>query len=489
MNIRFSPRDAARELLGRRRLRSSLTEWALYCGYKPALHHLLMIRELEALERGDFDRLAIAAPPGAAKTTYVSHLFASWYLGRHPDHLVLSGSHTQQFAERKIGRKVRNLCTRHAIALGIQIDDGSRAMDDWALLDGGGYRAVGVGVAVAGERADLGLVEDPFARWEDAQRPIAQDEVWDWYSGDFAPRLKPQARRVIVSTRFNELDLIGRVMERDATLGLKWRYIRLPMLAEENDPLGRQPGERLWPEWFTENQVLEARSDARKWNALYQQNPTPVSGDYFQAEWLRPYTDAPDPKTLSIYGGSDYAVTADGGDWTTHGIIGIDPEGRMYLLDLWRGQKASDVWVEKWCDLVIEWKPIGWAEETGQIKSGIGPFRDQRARERKAYVACDVFPTRGDKAVRAQSIRGRMALNGLYVPVNAPWYPDFRAELMTFPAGKHDDQVDMLGLIGQLLDKVTSGRNPKEPDPVVDDAYRSREEEASERSYDDWKTL
>src|SRR5438046_759080 len=96
---------AARVLLKRKTVRCSLTEWCRHCGYEPALHHQLIIRELEGLERGEFDRLAVSAPPGSAKTTYVSHLFAPWYLARNPDKLVLSGSHTQEFAERKIGRK------------------------------------------------------------------------------------------------------------------------------------------------------------------------------------------------------------------------------------------------------------------------------------------------------------------------------------------------------------------------------------------------
>jgi phage terminase large subunit-like protein len=87
-------------------------------------------------------------------------------------------------------------------------------------------------------------------------------------------------------------------------------------------------------------------------------------------------------------------------------------------------------------------------------------------RERAAYVARAQFPTRGDKAVRAQSIRGRMELDGLYVPTRAPWYADFRAELLSFPAGRHDDQVDALGLIGQVLDKMTAGALPKPPEKV-----------------------
>ena len=124
----------------------------------------------------------------------------------------------------------------------------------------------------------------------------------------------------------------------------------------------------------------------------------------------------PDRQTLRIYGGSDFAVTADGGDYTVHAVVGLDPDGRMYLLDLWRKRAASDEWIESFCDLVKQWKPMGWAFESGQIRSGVGPFLQRRQREREAYVFAETFPTRGDKSVRAQSIRGRMALEGLYVP-------------------------------------------------------------------------
>ena len=95
-----------------------------------------------------------------------------------------------------------------------------------------------------------------------------------------------------------------------------------------------------------------------------------------------------------IYGGSDYAVTADGGDYTVHIVVGIDPEGRMYLMDLWRKQTASDEWIEAFCDLVTLWKPVGWAEEKGQISAGVGPALDKRQRELKAFCFRQQFPTR-----------------------------------------------------------------------------------------------
>jgi hypothetical protein len=92
---------------------------------------------------------------------------------------------------------------------------------------------------------------------------------------------------------------------------------------------------------------------------------------------------------------------------------------RLYVLDLWRRQTASNVWVEVLCDLIKRWKPIARGEEAGQIRAGIGPFLDQRLRERRAYVARKSFPARGNKETRAQSIRGRMALDGIYLPASA----------------------------------------------------------------------
>src|SRR5262249_90651 len=105
--------------------------------------------------------------------------------------------------------------------------------------------------------------------------------------------------------------------------------------------------------------------------------------------------------------------------------------------------------------------PAFWAEEKTQITSGVGPFITARARERQAYTKREQFPTRHDKAVRAQSIRGRMGLDGLYVPPRAAWLPDLKAEVVAFARRRHDDIVDAPGLAGQLLDKWAPGGVPK----------------------------
>ncbi len=122
---------------------------------------------------------------------------------------------------------------------------------------------------------------------------------------------------------------------------------------------------------------------------------------------------------------------------------------------------------------MTEWKPVGWAEEKGQISAGVGPRSTGGNESARPSVIRQQFPTRGDKAVSAQSIRGRMALEGLYVPDKASWYSTFRSELLSFPAGKHDDQVDALGFVGQLLDQMVQGRSQGATEkPKPDSGYR-----------------
>jgi predicted phage terminase large subunit-like protein len=485
----LDPPAAARELLRRRAVRRDLVQWCTTvlepAGLEPARHHLLLLDRLEAIERGEIDRLIVLMPPGSAKSTYVSTLFPPWYLARHPDHAIVAASHTADLAER-FGRRVRNVINEHSATLGIELAPDIQAAGQWETTAGGEYFAVGVLGAVTGRRADIVICDDPVKSRAEADSETVRDRVWEWWKADLATRLKPGAKIVLVMTRWHEDDLGGRLLAEMDAGGRRWEVLSLPMEAEQHDPLGRAPGEPLWPEWFTDDMRADAKRDQRTWSALYQQRPAPDTGTYFSRDWLRPALSQPRLEDMRIYGGSDYAVTSNGGDWTVHAVIGVDPDSRLWLLDIWRGQTASDLWVEAFCDLVRQWHPIiGWAEELGQIKASVGPFLVKRTRERQAFVARHSFPTRGDKAVRAQSIRGRMANGGLHYLASAPWRADLEAELMSFPAGKHDDQVDALGLIGQLLDIMVAGTKPAPPKPRRDSwdiAFERAEDETR-----DWR--
>lgn len=485
----MTPEEAAELLYHRRKIRRSFEawcEWALEpMGQTPATHHRLLINALEALARGDISRLMVAMPPGSAKSTYVSTLFPPWWLAQDPTLSMIAASNTAELAER-FGRRVRNTIAEHGAMLGYGLAADNAAAGRWETDRGGEYYAAGVQGTITGRRADLAVIDDPVKTRAEADSQLVRDRIWDWWRDDLTTRLKPHAKVAVVATRWHEDDLSGRLLNEAATGGQRWHVISLPMEAELDDPLGRQPGERLWGDWFTPEMVAEAKRESRTWSALYQQRPAPETGDYFKADWIK---SAPTPprSALRVFGASDYAVTSDGGDWTVHVVVGIDADDRIYLLDLWRDQASSDRWVEAFCDLVIQWKPMGWAEETGQIRAGVGPWLDRRMRERRAFCAREQFPTRGDKSVRAQSIRGRMALSGLYVPPDAPWRADLLSELMSFPAGKHDDQVDALGLIGQLLDMMLPPARPKPAAKPVDSWAKAFAKQNSGYGGGSWK--
>jgi predicted phage terminase large subunit-like protein len=465
----FSPQQAARELLIRREARRSLASYTSIIApdITPARHHRLLLDKLEAVERGDILRLMIFMPPGSAKSTYASILFPPWYLGRNPEKSVIGASHAGELAER-FGRRVRNVVGSEPFkrVFGFGLSGDNAAAGRWETERGGEYYAVGVDASVTGRRADLGIIDDPVKGRAEADSDTIRNRTWDWYKADFWPRLKPGGRIVLIMTRWHEADLAGMLLEEQANGGEQWEVLSLPAEARENDPLGRQPGELLWPEWFTPQMFATAKADTRNWSALYQQEPVPDTGDYFRAEWIRWYEEPPARETLRTYGASDYAVTKDGGDFTVHGVIGVDPNDDIYVLDWWRGQSSSDVWVEAFLDMMQRWKTLVWAEERGQIIGSLGPFIEKRQRERRIYGYRKLFTSARDKQTRAQAIRGRMAQRKVYFPKWAKWTPDIVSEMLRFDAGKHDDQVDVMSLFGRMLDGIVRGTELKAPEPM-----------------------
>ncbi len=396
-----------------------------------------------------------------------SEFFPAWYLGRNPDHYVVTATYAQELAD-DFGRKVKNQIedsSFNAIFPGVGLADDSKSAKRFHIEgQSGGYEhstsqrgafyAVGVGGPLTGRGAHLLLIDDPVKNREDAESEVIRKKTKDWYTSTAYTRLMPGGRIVVIQTRWHEDDLSGWLQADHQHEG--WVVLDLPAIDDA--------GNALWPEQYDVPALekIKLAIGPRDWSALYQQRPSPETGDYFKREWIHTVDHLPPRDTMLIYGGSDYAVTSGGGDFTVHGLIGLDPEGNPWLLDVWRKQASSDVWVDAFCDLVLKWKPVGWAEETGQIKSGVGPFLLKRMMEKAAYVAREQFATRGDKAVRAQSFRGLIATRGLRVHKDAPFLSDLISEMMSFPVGVNDDQVDMLGLIGQLIDRMSSGSKPKE---------------------------
>jgi hypothetical protein len=271
-------------------LRSSLLAWAIEVlkdfDQTPARHHRLVMRELEAVSRGDVDRLMLMMPRGSAKSRYASQIFPPWWLARHPRSAIIAASHTAELAEH-FARIVRNMVLQHANSLGFTLSADSKAAGRWETSLGGEYFAVGVGGAVVGRRGDLGLIDDPIKSREDAESGPQRDKIWNWYKADFYPCLKPNARIVLVMTHWHEDDLAGRLLEEMAQGKDQWRVIKLPALATAvDDPLERAIGEPLWPEWESLAQIERKRAaiGEREFGALFQQEPRAAGTSFFDMD-------------------------------------------------------------------------------------------------------------------------------------------------------------------------------------------------------------
>lgn len=428
-------------------------------GYQFAAHHKLLMGELESVERGDTERLMVLMPPGSAKSTYASVLFPPWFLGRQPTSAVLGVSNTTDLAER-FSRRVRNIVALREFQNvfpenGLSQD--SAAAGNWETLKGGEFFAAGMGSAIAGRRADLGLIDDPIKTRQEADSERVRQTQWDWYINDFLTRLKPGARQILIQTRWHEDDLGGRILERESS---KWKVVKIPMLAGANDLLGRKAGDRLWPEWFTDEMISTARQDTRSWNALYQQEPVPDEGDYFKRDNFSSYETYPDD--LHVYGASDFAVTEGAGDFTEHGVFGMDQHGNIFVLDWWRGQTASDTWIETMCDLIRDWKPLCWFGEAGPIRRAIEPFLVKRMQERRTFCRLEWLPSINDKEIRARAIQALASIKAIMLPkFGAPWRADVERQLLQFPSGKYDDAVDVFSLIGRGLEHIKPAKKPR----------------------------
>lgn len=418
--------------------------------FKPAQHHRMLIAHLEAVQTGEIDRLMVCMPPGSAKSTYGSAIFPAWYLGKSPISNIIGCSHTQELAD-SFGRRVRNLFAseEHRAAFGVGVAEDSKAAGRWETEKGGEYFAAGVCGSIAGRRADLGIIDDPVRSREDADSPSSRQKAWEWYLNDFLPRLKPNAAQVVVMTRWHEDDLGGRILNRERE---RWRLLEIPMEATPGDPLGRAVGERLWPEWYTEEQVDTAKRDVRGWNALYQQQPATEEGDYFKAGWFEEYDVVPDE--VHRYGASDYAVTEGGGDYTEHGTFAVDAWGNVYVEDWWYDQAPADVWIEKQCDMIVRHEPLCWFGEAGPIRRSVEPFLTRRMSERRSFCRLEWLPSIHDKPTRCRPFQAIASMGKVLMPRHAPWKARLIGQLVRFPAAKFDDAVDVCSLLGRGIEHV-----------------------------------
>jgi predicted phage terminase large subunit-like protein len=465
--------DAALELMERRCASAKVEAYMRYTEseFEPAKHHRLIIAYLEAVARRDIKRLMIFVPPGSAKSTYASIIFPAWYLGKFPDHNVLGASHSSELAER-FGRKVRGLYSAklHHNVFGHGVSSESAAAGRWSTTAGGEYFAAGVGTGIAGFRSDLGLIDDPFRSREDADSPTIREKVWDWYKADFATRLKRGAVQILIMTRWHPDDLAGRLLEDAKDGGLPWTVLKIPMeCVDADDPLERKIGERLWPEWYSDEMVVQAKRDSRNWSALYQQSPIIDGGNILRRDWWRKWDGKHPPECSYILQSWDTAFsdkdskTNSYSARTTWGVFRDRQEKTaLILIEAWRGRVDYPTLRAEALKSYREHKPDCVLIE--KKASGQSLLQDMR---RSGVPVAEYQPDR-DKVSRAYAVQAMLESGQIYYPPRR-WADDVIDECAQFPHGATSDYVDTCtqawlrirnaGLLIQVPEK-----EPDEPD-------------------------
>ena len=277
-----------------------------------ALHHYIMMMEIQRCIETARGRLMIFAPPGSAKSTYASVIGVSWAMGRKRNQQIGLTSYGSSIAAKQ-SRKVRTIVKSPLWSSiwkerPLLLDD-QRAVDDWSLTNGSSLMSAGLLAGITGNRFDGVVIDDPVRNREEADSATIREKIYAEYIDTVLTRAKPNMWVILIQTRWHEDDLAGSILpanyEGESGLihcrdGQWWNVLCIPAEAERSDdPLGRKPGQFLWPEWFSVEHWLQWKNNpraARTWAALYQQRPAPFTGIHFNRDMFR-YYDPMLPRT------------------------------------------------------------------------------------------------------------------------------------------------------------------------------------------------
>jgi len=451
-----------------------LTAFAEYINpeYVVAEPHIYLCDRLMDAERGDLMRVIISLPPGAAKSTYCSNVFPAWYLGKNPRNRFIQAGHTQSFVESQFGKKVRDIVASQEfmdVFPEVKMAIDSRSSGRWNLNNPvGGYIAKGVGQGIAGFRGNIGVVDDPFKSREDAESETIREKTYTWYHADFSTRMLPNSPIFVVATRWHSDDLCGR-LERDSKegKGIPYEVVNIPALCidPETDVLKRQEGESLWPNYYSQAFYLDKKSSlsARDWNSLYQGEPMDTTGSVVNAEWFRRYKMDPrkDPeiKIKRIALSLDTANKADQrNDYSVLSVWAEDVLRNHYLIDVIRKKMEFNELCTTMLSTAERYNvSIILVEDKG---SGTQLLQSLRGKSRAPMIP--IQPGTDSKEFRFDSCTPMFESGRVFLPEHALWLPDYEKELLAFPVGKHDDQVDSTSqYLNWAASKRTAGGTKK----------------------------
>lgn len=454
---------AAQELLARRKARKGLHDFITYINQDYIVSNF-SIECCKALDEFLDDMVAglrpiviLGAPPQHGKSDIVSRYFPAYVFGRYPDLKVGGLSYAKDLASdmnRDVQRimvspEYRNLFPESALntkrvvsALDVEAKRNSETFE--IVGHKGSYVSQGVGGPLTGKKLDLGIIDDPIKNAKEALSPTVKNSIWNWYISTFLTRLSKNSGQIIMATRWATDDLSGKVSEKFD------RAKKLYFLAIDKD------GNALVPELHPIEKLLETKSTLGDyfWSAMYQQSPKAIGGTIIKDSWVQYYLPKDLPvkfdkviqswdMTFKDTDGSDYVV---GQVW---GRLGAD----AYLLDQVRERLSFTASKAALLRMTTRWPD---AQRKLVEDKANGPAVIDSLKSTVAGLI-PVEPD-GSKVARCHAVSSYWEAGNVWLPHPdiAPWIAEFVAEVTTFPAAAHDDQVD--GMTQALRDIMQSKR-------------------------------
>lgn len=384
-------------------------------------------------------RLAIHMPPRHGKSQLLAHWTALLYLLYRPDKSWVTASYAQGLStafSAETRDRFRELAP--AIDPDLNVHPGAAQKDHWRTTLGGGYKAVGVNTGLTGRGADALLIDDPIKDAREATSQHMREANWQWYLGVAEKRLEPGASVVVIMHRWNQDDLVGRMLA-DPSMGFSNLCFSALSEADHPDPLGREPDQALWPARFSWAYLDRIRRRGTwDWTSLYQGRPTSLEGGIFKRSWFGNYDGQPAGYYLQSWDLKleDY----DTGSFVV-GILATFDGQRLRIVDVKRG---SDWGTKRVMDEIDDWNTRFRTSATLIEKKASGSTVLQMLRGRVPGLV-PINPGTMSKEARALGIQPFVAEGRVLLPQEPRhWKATLLDEIADFPRGAFNDQVDAL---------------------------------------------
>jgi len=432
-------------------------------GYRFSKHNKLIMKALMKVETGEIKRLIVCMPPRHGKTLTISEYFPAWYIGRNPANQIIFSTYSHNRAT-DVGRKVRNqmidpmYCN---VFKGCHLSADAKSANRLNTHEGGSYFAVGAGGAITGRGAHLFIIDDPIKGRKEAESDTLRRQMIEWYQGVAYTRLMPQNAIIIVQTRWHYNDLVGFVTEEMENED--WTIINLPAICEdpENDIIGRNAGEALWPTDFPIEKLEHTKTivGTREWNAQFQQHPLPEEGGIVDLNWFRRYDyhkwltveiaakmrgdiELPYDINRIVMSWDTAFKESEMSDPSACTVWGCSKDNKYYLLSTinkhMQYPKLRDTVINTWqyyskfgtgiCPVLIEDKA-----------SGQSLIQELRRNTNIPVIA--INPTAAKK-VRLEATTPLIEAGRVFLPERSKFLVEYETELARFPYWKFDNLVD-----------------------------------------------